>query len=228
MRIAENDLRAHVDEFVDEEQATFKHFLVDEQRTLRLYGRYQDDTQQVGRETGPWRIGNGHHTTIEEGVDLIPLLRRNENIVAPKFHLNTQSTELLRNDPQLRNLTVFDRDLRLRHGGHSDKRANLDHVGQHGVLGTCQFRYTFDGQQVRPNARDFSPHAVEHLAQLLQVRLTGRVVDRRCAFSHHGSHQHVGRTGHLSLIEQHIRTAQVAGIDLVIATIVGVVVKLST
>ena len=70
-----------------------------------------------------------------------------------------------------------------------------------------------DGQQVRGDARDLRSHAVEHAAQLLDVGFARGVVDRRETLGQHGRHDDVGRTRHRGLVEQHVRSPQLAPLD---------------
>src|SRR5690606_33686970 len=53
VRVAENDLGAHVDEFIDKEQPAFKHFLVDKHCTSSLRGHHKHDADQVGGKAWP-------------------------------------------------------------------------------------------------------------------------------------------------------------------------------
>ena len=48
VRVAEDDLRTHVDELVHKEQAALEHLLVDEHGAFGLGGHHQNDTDQVG------------------------------------------------------------------------------------------------------------------------------------------------------------------------------------
>ena len=56
VRIAEDDLRAHVDEFIHEEQTALKHLLMNQYGSLSLSSHHQQYGQQVGRQTRPGRI----------------------------------------------------------------------------------------------------------------------------------------------------------------------------
>nr|GFD53480.1 hypothetical protein [Tanacetum cinerariifolium] len=47
VRVAQDNLGAHVDELVHEEQARLKHLLVNEHRALGLRGYHEDNAQQV-------------------------------------------------------------------------------------------------------------------------------------------------------------------------------------
>jgi hypothetical protein len=71
VRVAQDDLRAHVDQFVREEQAALEHLLVDEHAAFGLGGHHQYDAQQVGSETRPWMIAHGHDATIDEGLVIL-------------------------------------------------------------------------------------------------------------------------------------------------------------
>ena len=59
VRVAENDLRTHVDEFVDKEQAALKHLLVYQHAALGLRGYHKGNGYEVGREAWPRRVGDG-------------------------------------------------------------------------------------------------------------------------------------------------------------------------
>ena len=55
--VAEYDLCAHVDEFVDEEEAALEHLLVDEHCSLGLCGYNEHDAEEVRGESRPGGIG---------------------------------------------------------------------------------------------------------------------------------------------------------------------------
>ena len=77
---------------------------------------------------------------------------------------------------------VLDGDLAARHGGKSDKGADLDHVRQHAMLGATEFLHTVNVQQVAADALDLRAHAHKHVAQLLQVGLAGGIENGGAAF----------------------------------------------
>src|SRR5690606_6683821 len=116
---------------------------------------------------------------------------------------------------QLVIVDVLDRDFGFGHRCHANERADLDHVGQHAVRRAPQAVYALDGEQVGADARDLGAHAVEHLAELLQVGLAGRVVDRGGSFGQHGGHHHVGRAREGCLIQQQVGAAKPRGVYLV-------------
>ena len=140
-------------------------------------------------------------------------LLRDIDVVVTLLETDAHAGELRRDDAQVLERYVADRQFRLVHGGHADEAAHLDHVGQQRVLRAAERLDALDGQQVRGDARDACAHAVEHLAQLLQVGLAGGVVDRREALGHHGGHHDVGRTGHRCFVQQHVGSFQLAAFD---------------
>ena len=62
---------------------------------------------------------------------------------------------------------------------------------------------------VRADALDLRAHAVQHVAQVLHVRLGGGVADARRALGQHGGHDRVFGRGHAGLVQQDVRPAQV-------------------
>ena len=81
MGVAEDNLGAHIDEAVDEEQAALEHFLMKEHRAAGLGGYDDEYGEQVGGQSGPWCVGQRHDGTIDERVDDIVFLTRDEEVV---------------------------------------------------------------------------------------------------------------------------------------------------
>ena len=208
VRIAEDDLRTHVDEFVHEEQARFEHLLVDEHRSLGLCAHHEEHAQQVGRESRPGRIGQRHERAVDEGVYLVVILPGHDDVVVLLQHLDAQAAESVGDDAELVVAHVADADAFAAHGGHADERTHLDHVGQDEVLGAVQTLHAAYGEQVGGDAADVGAHGVEQTAELLDIGLTGGVVDSRLALGQHGGHDDVGRAGDGSLVEQHPGTLE--------------------
>ncbi len=76
------------------------------------------------------------------------------------------------------------------------------------MCSTTQHLNPFYCQQIGTYSRDTGPHAVQHRGELLQIRLTGSIINRCLSFRKDRSHQDIGRTGHRGLIEQHISPLQ--------------------
>ena len=98
VRVTEDDLRTHVDELVDEEQAALKHLLVDEYGTFGLRGHHQHDTDQVGREAWPRCIGYGEDFVLinsyTTGLSPSVLTYMTESTVSKKFGGHSDAQEL--------------------------------------------------------------------------------------------------------------------------------------
>ena len=141
------------------------------------------------------------------------ILLRDEDVVTTLLELYAQTSKLRGDDTQILVRHVLDRKLGLRHSGHTDEAAHLDHIGQKRMLRAAQLLHTLDGEQVGCYTRNLCAHAVEHLAELLQVGLAGGVVDRRGALGHHGSHHDVGCARNRSLIQKHITSLELLGLD---------------
>ena len=73
-------------------------------------------------------IIDSEHTSIEVPVYLVYILRRNMQIISYEIHLYTQLLKLFRNNADVIQTRVFDDNITLRHGSHTDKRPDLDHV----------------------------------------------------------------------------------------------------
>ncbi len=97
VRVAEDNLSAHINELIHEKQARLEHLLVNEHRAFGLRSHYQKDAEQIGREPRPGMIRDGQDAAVEVGGNLIMLLGRNINVVAPKLQLNPQLPEGIRN-----------------------------------------------------------------------------------------------------------------------------------
>src|SRR6185312_3280956 len=142
MRIAEDDLRAHVQQFIYEEKAALEHLLMDQHRALGLYRHHQHDADQVGCKARPGRVGDGHDSTVNKGFYLVMLLGGYINIVTTSLDNNTQFAEYVGYHAQLFVMHVFDGDLRPGHCSKAYKRAYFDHIGQQAVFGALQPGYT--------------------------------------------------------------------------------------
>ena len=155
------------------------------------------------------------------------LLCGHKYIVPSLFQTDTQTTETVRNDSQIFIRHILDGNFTSRHGSHSDETADFNHIWKHPMRTTFQAGYAFDGKQVRCDTRNLSSHAIQHPAQLLQIRFTGCIVNRCHPFGQYSSHHNIGRTGHRSLIQQHISAFQLLGIDTK-TTIHGIIFKRGT
>ncbi len=141
------------------------------------------------------------------------LLARHVDIVAPLLETDSHARKLLRDDAEFLVADILYGYFTSGHCRHTDETPHLDHVGKAAVVRSAEFTHPFDGEKVRGYTRNFSPHAVEHLAELLKVRLTGGVVNGCETFCHHRGHHYVGRAGNGGLVQKHVRSAKVAPLD---------------
>ena len=93
VRIAKNDLRSHVDQFVDKEETAFEHLLMDQHTADSLRRHNEEDTQSVRRQSRPGSIGNRHNRAVDKRLDLIRIVCRDMDIVTDLFDCNSQATE---------------------------------------------------------------------------------------------------------------------------------------
>ena len=119
---------------------------MDEYGAFGLGGDHEDDTDQVGGETGPGCVGDGQNTAVHEGFHLVVVLGRNQDIITFVFHFDTDTAEHLGNDAQLLDAGVFDGEFRTCHGSHADEGTNFNHVCQQPVFGAVKFTYSIDSQ----------------------------------------------------------------------------------
>ena len=213
VRIAQNDLSAHVDQLIHEKQATLEHLLVNQHRPFGLRRNDQKDRQQVGRQPGPGSVGYVHDRAVDETLYFVVVVARNVDVVAPLLELYAHTGELGRYDAQILERHVADRDFAPGHRGHADEAAHFDHVRKQRMRRSVQSLHAVDDEQVRRDARDQRAHAVQHPAELLDIRFAGGVVDRRAPLGQYGGHHDIGRAGHRRLVEQHVAAFQAAALD---------------
>ena len=121
VRVAEDDLRTHIDELVDEEESRLEHLLMDKDDAACLGGSDEEDGQKVGREARPGCVGNGHDGAIDERVDLIMVVGGYIEVVAALFDGDAETTEGIGNDAEVGHGDVGDGEFGARHGSHTDE-----------------------------------------------------------------------------------------------------------
>ena len=99
VRVAQYDLSPHVNEFVHKEQATFEHFLMNQDGTPGLRCHHQDHTQQIRGKPWSRSIGNGKDGAIHKVINRVMILLRNPQVFTLNFNLQAHATENLRDDP---------------------------------------------------------------------------------------------------------------------------------
>ena len=204
VRIAENDLRTHINEFIHEEETALKHLLMDEDTTLALGCRNKYHAEKVRRKAWPWSICDIEDRTIKERINHIALLLRNKDIITTTLKIDTQFAESLRNHSKLIVCHVLDGDRTAVHCCQSDEGTDLDHVWKNHMLSAAKLFYTCDCQQVGTNSINLCAHAHQHLAKLLEIWFAGSVIDGCHPLSQGCSHHDIRSTCHRSLVQKHI------------------------
>src|SRR5690606_32753669 len=134
--ITQDNLSPHIDQFVDEEEATLKHLLVNEYRSARLRSNDKYNAEQVRGKARPGRVGDRQNRAVDERLDFVSFLRGNVYIIATELQFYPESTEDIGNNAEHVDAAVPDRDLRLRHRCKPYKASDFDHVGEEGVFGS--------------------------------------------------------------------------------------------
>ena len=215
VRVAKNDLRTHIDEFIHKEETTLEHLLMEEDATASLGSHYQQDREKVWSQTWPRSIRESHDGAVDKGIDDIMLLFWNEEIIALYLDFHTQAAEGIRNDSQILDRYVLDADTSTTHGSHSDEGTHLDHIRQNGMFGSMQTLHAHDGEEIAGDTADACSHRIEQMAELLDIGFAGCIIDGGSTLGEHGSHDDIGGTRNGSLIEQHIAALQVVCLYLI-------------
>ena len=119
--IAEDDLCAHVDELVNEEQTALKHLLMEKHAASSLGGHDDEYRQKVGRQSRPRGIGQRHDCTVDERLYLVVLLTGDIEVVTLSLDFHPQSAEGIRDDAKVIKRHIFDADAVATHGCHTDE-----------------------------------------------------------------------------------------------------------
>ena len=108
VRVAEDDLCTHINQFIDKEETRFEHLLVNEHGAFRLGSDHKEDGEQVRRETGPRSIRHSEDRAVKERLDLIMLLGRNNDIVTIYINTDTETTESIGDNTEVAITNILD------------------------------------------------------------------------------------------------------------------------
>ncbi len=111
--------------------------------------------------------------------------------------------------------TSVDDDLAARRGSEPDERRNLDVIRTDAEVAASELRLARDVEDVRADALDLRADRHEEAAEILDVRLAGRVAEDRLSLGEHGGHDRVLRSHDRRLVEVHARPSQPVGRELV-------------
>ena len=177
---------------------------MDEDAALGLGGHHEEHAEEVGGEAGPRGVGDGEDGAVDEILDEVVFLARDEEIIVPFLDADAEAAEGGGDNAEMGYAGVLDGDFGTGHGGEADVTADFNHVGETVVRGPVQGWNALDGEEVGGNAGDAGPHGVEELAELLNVGLAGSIVDGGNAPGEDSRHDDVGRAGNGRLIKEHV------------------------
>ena len=101
VRVAEDNLGSHINQFVREEKPAFEHLLMNQHATLALRCHHEHHRKKVRSETRPWGIGNGEDGTVEERLYFVTFLLGDEDVVTPLLKFYPETSETLGNDAEV-------------------------------------------------------------------------------------------------------------------------------
>ena len=129
VRVAEDNLGAHIDKLVDEEETALEHLLMDKDAALSLRSDDEEDAEEVWSEARPRGVCYRHYRAVDKGVDLIVVLGRNMDIVVLDVEVDTHTAEDEGSYAEVLDAGVLDTDIALRHSSHADKGRARDDGG---------------------------------------------------------------------------------------------------
>jgi hypothetical protein len=211
MRVAEDDTRAHRHQLVGEEQAALEHLLEDEQRAERLRRDRDCDRRQVGWERGPRAVLDLRDVATEIVLHDELLPRRHVDARVTQLEPDAEPRERRQDRGQVSDLDFLDRHPAAGDRREPDERGDLDVVGADAPLASAQRVDAVDAKDVRLDPFDVRAERDEEAAQVLHVRLAGRVADHGLARCEHGGHDGVLRRHDARLVEEDVVAAQPVG-----------------
>ena len=213
VRVARDDLRAHLPQVVDEVEARLEHLLEEEARAACLRGEDDQDRQEIRRERRPRPVGDGRNRVAEVVFHLETLPLRNV-AERPRLRVNRPrhaeaGIRLLQNLERLR-VDVLQGDLAPRDGGGGEVAARLDVVAADARAGSVERGDAANDDAVGPRALDVRPHRAEEVREVDDVRLARRVENDGLARRERGGHEDVLRRRHRGLVEEDPGAAEFA------------------
>ena len=208
MRIAEHDARAHADQLVDEEQARLEHLLVNEHEPLALRRGDERDRHRVGRERRPRLILELRHVSAEVALNDLLLLRRNDEVRSVDDARDAEAREAHQRRAQMLDAGVGDANVRRRHRGQADERADLDVIGPDAMRRAAELAAAVDRDLVRADAVDLGAERDEEMTEILHVRLARGVAEHRGSRRRDRRHERVLGPGDARLVEEDVGAAK--------------------
>ena len=154
---------------------------------------------------GEARVGHGFYIGLlqrlgpahQNGIALIG------DIHAHFRQLGTDAIQMLGND-------IFDKDLTAGGGHSSHVGSGLDLVGNDAIAAAGKAVYAADLDGVGAGTLDVSPHGIEEVGKVYDVRLLGGVVDDGDTVGQHGGHHNIHGGAHGNNIQIYIGARETA------------------
>src|SRR3989441_659232 len=215
--VAQHDAGAHADQLVHEKQARLEQLFEHQQQPLALRGDDDRDRHQVRGERGPRAVLEFRHVAPEIGPDAALLVGVDDELRAVEAGPHAEPVEGHEGGAQVVGAHAVDRDGAVRHRGEPEERADLDVVGANRERGGGgpEWRASLDRQRVGTDPVDRGAEAREEPGQVLDVRLARGVADHGRASGGDRGHQGVLGGGHARLIEEDVRSGELARLELV-------------
>ena len=121
MRITEDDLGSHGNQFVHPEKSTFEHLLKDQDGSLTLGRSHSNNTCQICRKTRPWTIIDFGDPTWNIGFHFPLLCFGNNQIIPIGFGSDTDLFKHVANHREMFHPGVFNRQFTFCNGGKTDE-----------------------------------------------------------------------------------------------------------
>ena len=99
--VAEDYLCTHVYELIYKEQSALKHLLVEEHAALCLRSHHEEHAEQVGGESRPRCVAQGHDGTVDERVYLVRIVMRYHEGIALLYDGDAEASKGIGDDAEV-------------------------------------------------------------------------------------------------------------------------------
>src|SRR5262249_11002362 len=151
--------------------------LEDEHRAERLRRHRDRDRREVRRERGPRAVLDLRDVAAEVVLDDELLVRRDANARLAELDAKAEPLERRQDRDEVVRLDLLDRDPAAGPRAEADERCALDVIGADPPLAAAQRLDAVDPQHVRLDPLDLRAERAEEAAEILDVRLAGRVAE---------------------------------------------------
>ena len=219
MRVADHGVGAHADQAVDKVQARLEHLFEEQHIAFDLRGQRDHAAHLVGGELRPGAVADHRHRAVVVAQHAALLLLRQIDVVLVQLDLDAQGGEHAPAHPVGVQVRALDLDLTA--GGCRQRQVGgrFDVVVADLVRRAVQRGHAVDVELVGADAGDLGAHGVEHIGQILHMRLTGGIADDGVAFADDGGHQDVFGAGDGRFVKEQVGALQATGHGEVVAVV---------